>query len=92
MTLGVQIEKKAQLESGIKKEENIQRKIKEVRRFREEIHMAEGPALTIRLERDEVRAAREPAPPRQQGEKHTRNVSLGKGGTASSGEKTGTGT
>lgn len=51
-TLGIQIQKKAQIESDIKKEENIQRKIKEVRKFREEILMAEEPALTIRWERD----------------------------------------
>lgn len=51
-TLGIQIQKKAQIESGVKKEENIQRKTKEVRKFREEIHMAEEPVLTIRLESD----------------------------------------
>lgn len=46
----IQIQKKAQIESDIKKEENIQRKIKEVRKFREEIQVAEEPALTVRWE------------------------------------------
>lgn len=63
MTLGVQIQKKAQIESGSKKREDIQRKIKEAKRVGEEIHMA----LMIGLEKE---AAREPAPLRQQEEMH----------------------
>lgn len=47
----IQIQKKAQIESDIKKEENIQRKIKEVRKFREEIQVA-GERLTVRWETD----------------------------------------
>jgi hypothetical protein len=92
VTLGVQIQKKAQIENSTKKWENSQRKVKAVRRFREEIQLVEGVASIdgsmIVLEKDEIRSGQRGSSVQvARRNAHTRSVSLGEWGRHSKAER-----